>query len=477
MDAQETLAEALAAHIPDAVAGPSDRFRVDGSARGLEATPRWLVAVGYVGVIWLAAYTLAGHPRGSILHAAGVATLLTAVWLLAFEGVKGVSHVQSLAVGRFTSLVVGTGVAVLASSAVGLWLPPLGLSPRSVFLLAGAVLLLASAWHSLVHAMVSVRRVLVVGSGGATVDLIESLATDPEGGKHFELVGVVADRDGDSAVAGVPVLGQMDDLGGVVQVRRPDLVVVAVERNRPQVFRHLLEVAESGFKVVGLPEFYEHAFGRVPVRHLTPAWFMSVLHLYQRPYSRLSKRAFDVVVVAIGLVLTAPLFPLIALLVSRTPGGVIYRQTRLGEGGRPFTIFKFRTMRDRAEELGSATWAAENDPRVTRVGRVLRKTRLDELPQLLNVLRGNMSIVGPRPERPEFLAMLEEEVPYWTRRHLLKPGITGWAQVRSGYAADRFGTEAKLCYDLWYLRHRSLVVDIVICARTLPKLVSGWGAR
>jgi lipopolysaccharide/colanic/teichoic acid biosynthesis glycosyltransferase len=160
----------------------------------------------------------------------------------------------------------------------------------------------------------------------------------------------------------------------------------------------------------------------------------------------------------------------------RRSGPVIFCQTRLGEGGRVFTLYKFRTMRVDAE-LSGAVWAAEHDPRVTPVGRFMRKTRLDELPQLWNVLRGDMSFVGPRPERPEFLAELEAEVPFWRRRHLVKPGLTGWAQVRRGYTADAAGTGDKLSYDLWYLRHRSLVVDLAICVKTLSTVLSGFGAR
>jgi lipopolysaccharide/colanic/teichoic acid biosynthesis glycosyltransferase len=201
---------------------------------------------------------------------------------------------------------------------------------------------------------------------------------------------------------------------------------------------------------------------------------MSVLHLYQHSYSRTTKRAFDVAVAVTALVVTAPLFPLIALLVKGTHGPIFYRPTRLGEQGRRFKILKFRTMRIDAES-GGPVWAQQGDPRTTQVGRLLRKTRLDEIPQLINVLRGEMSIVGPRPERPEFLDLLEETVPFWSRRHLLRPGITGWAQLRAGYAADAVATEEKLSFDLWYLRHQSLTVDLLICARTLPSLLLGVG--
>jgi lipopolysaccharide/colanic/teichoic acid biosynthesis glycosyltransferase len=151
---------------------------------------------------------------------------------------------------------------------------------------------------------------------------------------------------------------------------------------------------------------------------------------------------------------------------------VIYRQTRLGESGRHFTIYKFRTMRDGAERPCEAVWAQDQDPRATGVGRVLRATHLDELPQLWNVLRGDMSIVGPRPERPEFIELLEAGVPFWSRRLLVRPGLTGWAQVNCGYAADSASAAEKLAYDFWYLRHSSLAVDLAVCVRTLALVLA-----
>jgi exopolysaccharide biosynthesis polyprenyl glycosylphosphotransferase len=288
------------------------------------------------------------------------------------------------------------------------------------------------------------------------------------------VVGLVDQETTVETVGGVPVLGRVHDLEAIVRLARPDLVVLSVERGRPDVFARLAAVAGLGFQVVGLPEFYEHAFGRLPIRHLTEAWFMSILHVYQRPYSALAKRALDVAASLAILLLTAPLFLLIAVLVSTTPGRVLYRQVRLGEGGKTFKIIKFRTMREGAES-GEAIWAQVDDPRVTAVGRILRQTRLDELPQLWNVLRGEMSIVGPRPERPDFLPALEATVPFWSRRHLLRPGVTGWAQVNAGYAADQFEMETKLAYDLWYLRHRRLIVDVMICLKTLPRLLAQAG--
>jgi exopolysaccharide biosynthesis polyprenyl glycosylphosphotransferase len=185
----------------------------------------------------------------------------------------------------------------------------------------------------------------------------------------------------------------------------------------------------------------------------------------------------DIALASVALTVLAPIMLVVAACVylgDRAP--VLYGQTRLGEGGRPFKILKFRTMVVDAEKQGRAIWAEADDPRVTRVGRFLRKARLDEVPQLWNVLRGDMSIVGPRPERPEFVELLAEHVPFWTRRHLVKPGITGWAQVRHRYTSDVPGTTEKLSYDLYYLKHRSLFLDLAIVAKTAKTVFSGSGA-
>jgi exopolysaccharide biosynthesis polyprenyl glycosylphosphotransferase len=423
-----------------------------------ERTARALALAGRAGVVWLPVYALVSGTGATLPSALNASLVLAAIWLVAMRGTFAAGRQTLSPLGPPVAAAVGTLAGLVAVSAVNpltFQLPPLTLAQ-----MAGAVLLLTAVWESVIaRSVVARRHVLIVG---AAPELLAELVTADTG--RFELVGAVGDDE-------------IDALPEAIESHRPDLVVLAVSEHRPDAFERLLDAAGAGFRVVGLPEFYEHAFGRVPVGTVTPAWFMNVLHLYQRPYSRFTKRAFDVGVASVALLLTAPLFPLLAFLVTRTPGPAIFRQTRLGEGGRPFTIYKFRTMRQDAEAEGKAIWAGENDPRITRLGRVMRKTRLDELPQLWNVLRGDMSIVGPRPERPEFLDHLREAVPFWTRRHLVKPGITGWAQVSRGYTSDAEGTAEKLSYDLWYLRHRSLVVDLAICAKTFGTLVTGSGAR
>ena len=404
--------------------------------------------------------------------AAARAVVIAGAWLAGVQLVERSLRTVRVAAGRLGLAVLASTTGLALASAASYWID-LGLPRRFELFLAACVVF--SVLYSLEAAKVRLAdlraRVLIVGGGKPTLDLIEGLATDPD--QPFRVLGIV-DETNVEAVAGVQVLGDVTHLRAALETVKPDLVVVAADRGRPEIFKVLAHAAALGFRVVGLPEFYEHAFGRVPIRGMTDAWFMSILHLYQRPYSKFAKRGFDLVVAGLGLLLTAPLFPLLAALIRLSGGPVFYRQTRLGEHGKPFTILKFRSMRTDAEQWG-AVWAEEADPRITKLGRVLRRTRLDELPQLINVVRGDMSIVGPRPERPEFLEMLEEGVPFWTRRHLLRPGITGWAQLRSGYASDSQATEEKLSHDLWYLRHQSLIVDLVICGRTIPALFLGAG--
>jgi lipopolysaccharide/colanic/teichoic acid biosynthesis glycosyltransferase len=203
---------------------------------------------------------------------------------------------------------------------------------------------------------------------------------------------------------------------------------------------------------------------------------MSLLHVRQRAPRRPSKRLFDVLIAMIGLIVTAVLLPFFALAIKTTLGPVIYRQTRVGEGGRRFTIYKLRTMTATAEE-GGAVFAQPGDPRITGVGRLLRATHLDELPQFWNVLKGDMSLVGPRPERPELIAMLEDGVPFWSRRLLMKPGMTGWAQVRCGYASDCASAAEKLSHDFWYMRHGSLAVDVAVCLQTATLVLEIFNPR
>jgi exopolysaccharide biosynthesis polyprenyl glycosylphosphotransferase len=410
------------------------------------------------------------HPQ--TLLAVAVAT---GIWFIALRSSYSGPGPSVLALGTSVVTAVGTMSGLAAISVLDFWLPGLELSARQLLLMAGGVFLISWAFEAKTQRRASRRRLVLVGADEGTRELLDELARHPR--LPFDVVGIVDDQRADQ-IAGLPRLGTTRELGAILRDERPDLVVLGPEAYRADALSQVLDLASLDLRVVDVHHFNEHAFGKVPVHHLSPVWFMGVLHLYQRPYSRIVKRTFDLCAASFALLLAAPLLLVLYVIVRASSSGpVFFRQLRLGEGGKVFEICKFRTMIERAEEPGVAVWATEDDARVTRIGRVLRRTRLDELPQLWNVLRGEMSIVGPRPERPEFLELLRETVPFWTRRHLVKPGITGWAQVRRGYTADVMGTADKLSYDLYYLKYRSFLFDLAIASRTVGIVMSGFGSR
>jgi exopolysaccharide biosynthesis polyprenyl glycosylphosphotransferase len=411
---------------------------------------RWVVEAGRMLLVWVPCYTIMG-PRFSTGIGIAAASLLAAVWLICMRSAFAAVH---FTLGIPIRCAVGTATGFIGASAVALWVPGLGMSGWTVLALAASVFTLTAIWEATAQRAVGKRRVLVVGSADTAVEIADAVSFEGQT-TPFTVLGAVDD---------------VAELARIVEQQRPELIVLTDDESSGRAIEGLLTMRSDGFKVMGLPHFFDHAFGRVPVEGLTPTWFMSILHVWHRPYTRFAKRTFDVVCASIGLVLGAPLMLLIAGLVRLSPGPIIFRQARVGEGGRLFTMHKFRTMCQGAEEPGRPAYAEENDPRATGVGRVLRKLHLDELPQLWDVLRGDMSVVGPRPERPEFIPMLEEAVPYFTRRLLVKPGITGWAQLRRDYTSDSEGAADKLSYDLWYLRHRNLTVDLAICAKTFSTL-------
>ena len=397
--------------------------------------------------------------------------LISATWIVAQ---RAVFRATRPAAGVVLATCFGTGVAAVLVSGLLLWSEALSSREHPLLLeVAATTALVSTAWELFAERyLVSRQKVLILGLDAAASAIAAEALHDPY--ERFEILGAV--DDGASTSPEVPLLGDLAALDDVVEAQRPDLIVLTDTDPGPMVDR-LLEANWRAFRVVGVSHFFEDAFGRVPVEHIKPAWFMSVLHMRQSSYTPALKRAFDVVVAFVTLVLLAPALALVSLAVLSSGRSVIYRQRRLGERGKTFEMYKFRTMRPDAEADGRASWAAIGDPRVTWVGRFLRRSRIDELPQLWNVLRGEMSIVGPRPERPEFVALLENSVPYWNRRLLLRPGLTGWAQLHCGYADSCESTASKLSYDLWYMRHRTLLVDVAICLKTLTTVVSGAGAR
>jgi lipopolysaccharide/colanic/teichoic acid biosynthesis glycosyltransferase len=382
--------------------------------------------------------------------------VVTGIWLVALRAAQASAP---FVLGPWVPAAIGSTTGVVAVAAVNPYLPGLQL-PLVVLLGMGlGVCVSAGLWeHVLEHT--TPRKVLVVGSSA----LADIQAAQLSSHLPFELLA--GEHTPSAHATGTAGALIPQDLAPVVEAQRPDVIVLADEESVSRTVERLLDITDRRFHVHGLTSFYEHAFGRVPLSELKPAWFISLLNVRQRAPRRPSKRLFDIAVAVVGLLLTALLLPLLAIAIRATIGPVFYRQVRVGEGGRRFTMLKLRTMPATAESDG-AVYAAPDDPRAPRFGRFLRRTHLDELPQLWNVLKGDMSIVGPRPERPEHIQMLEAGVPYWSRRLLMKPGITGWAQIRCGYAADCATAAEKLSHDFWYMRHGGLAVDVAVCLSTL----------
>jgi exopolysaccharide biosynthesis polyprenyl glycosylphosphotransferase len=315
------------------------------------------------------------------------------------------------------------------------------------------------------------RRYLIVGAGDTGRTLAEVYAAlNPA---PFTLVGFIDDdlQKVGTEVAGFPVVGNSAALLDLIDAYDISDVVVAIAGEmRGDTFQKLLDAQERGLEISRMPRVYEDLLGRVPVRHLESDWVIRsfVDEARASGFYELLKRALDIFGALVGLGILAMLMPVIALVTVIDSGfPIFYKQERLGQGGRPHWIYKFRTMRQDAEKDGKARPAAENDPRITRVGNFLRRTRIDELPQFWNVLRGEMSLIGPRSERPQLVEEYQKQIPFYRARLLVKPGISGWAQVNFGYASTIDDTVTKLEYDLYYIKHRSIALDILIILRTI----------
>ncbi len=357
------------------------------------------------------------------------------------------------------------GIAVLAIAQITTGLPGIGTMEMAVVLAVTGLAAGLTRRRSHRRFGIAPVRVAVIGSRRHAVDLARELAL--AGVDAYVVVGRIAPDDADPELdREVPTLGALADLCSLVELHGIRLLVMTGEVPRFRVFD---EVARTSLhlpvRLWELSGFYEDVFGQVPVADINGAWFQYIMHPDYRAIAPATKRIIDVVVAGLALLFFLPLLAVLAVLIRRDGGPVFFRQIRIGEGGRPLTVYKLRTMRPAA--AAPAQWAAADDPRVTPIGRLLRRTHVDELPQLFNVLRGDMSLVGPRPEQPAFVDELETVVPFYQRRHLVKPGITGWAQVRCGYAGSNIGSAWKLSHDLYYIKHRSVLFDLTILAETV----------
>lgn len=322
------------------------------------------------------------------------------------------------------------------------------------------------------------RRILILGVGPLARDLSQVLS---ERGAWFtEVVGFLAkdqsqvgERLGSSGV-----IGTFEQLFEISERQQIDTIAVCLEDRRAVLpVQTLLDMKAMGLDIVDGHHLYEEESGRLSIDLLKPSALIFSTGFRRRIVTMTAKRCIDFIVSMLGLVLLSPFMVAIGMLIRLdSPGPVFYRQMRVGLRGQPYMIWKFRSMSKDAEKSG-ARWASEEDPRISRVGRFLRKWRLDEIPQMINVLKGEMSLVGPRPERPVFVQDLRSSIPYYDLRHTVRPGITGWAQTQFRYGASAEDSHIKLQYDLYYLKNLSLGLDFRILAETIKVVVCGQGAR
>jgi sugar transferase (PEP-CTERM system associated) len=383
----------------------------------------------------------------------------------------------------FVRSVQALGGSSLILAALYFWFPDL-IVGRGVFLVTAIAMIallfgwrIAFEWTS--RRMGPRERILLVGTNEGAVDLARELFERHDLGVH--IVGFI---DPDPARVGAAVLnpgviGTIEDIPAIVRARAVDRVVVSLSDARGKLpMEKLLEMKLDGVTFDHLASVYEQYTGKIAVDNLRPSWLIFSEGFRGNHLQTALKRMFDVVGALLGLLLALPIMIVMAIAIKMTSrGGVFYHQSRVGLRGRIFTVHKFRSMRVDAEQQTGAIWATANDDRVTSVGRLFRRARLDELPQLWNVLLGDMSIVGPRPERPEFVTSLTTKIPFYGQRHTVRPGLTGWAQVCYTYGASVEDAMEKLQYDLFYIKNRSLAFDAFIAAKTVKTVLMQRGAQ
>jgi len=404
--------------------------------------------------------------------------VVTQIALIAV-GVFGADALRSM---RFAGarLLVGVSLAILTFALIAFALHGHTFWRSTLFFAMVLAIVLLMANRLLVGGILGAsafrRRVLVLGAGDRA-RRIRKLAEQPESG--FSVVGYIAMNAGRSPIEQAIPRTAVADLSRHVQDLGASEVVLALEERRNALpLKDLLRIKTAGVHVNDFSSFIERETGRVDLDTVNPSWLIfSDGFSSGRAVSSVAKRMFDVIASLILLCLTLPVILLFALLVKLdSRGPAFFRQTRVGLYGQAFSLVKLRSMRTDAEALG-AQWATRDDPRVTRIGRFIRKVRIDELPQAWSVLKGEMSFVGPRPERPEFVADLEDKLPYYAERHMVKPGITGWAQINYPYGASIEDSRHKLEYDLYYAKNYTPFLDLLILLQTLRVVLWREGAR
>jgi len=444
---------------------------------------RGLTVFGFETVLISGAILLAAQIHGSLNDAmSGIwrVVLITALCELCFY----YNDLYDLTVVHSTTelavrILRGAGAVAIVLAVLTVFAPGILIGSSGTFLTALGMLLVAvPAWRLAFDGVTRdphmAERVLILGTGPAARSVAEIIGSQHD--YPYRVVGFVDEPD--AARTEVDVVGGTSELSDLLQRQHVDRVVVSLSDRRGRMpIRELLQAKMSGVRVEDAATMYERLTGKILIDDIKPSWLIFSDGFRASRMTRTIKRLVDLALATIGVVLASPLMLLTALAVRlESPGPVLYRQERVGENGRIFTLCKFRSMRTDAEN-GTPIWAKENDDRVTRVGKFIRLTRLDELPQLWNVLRGDMSFVGPRPERPFFVKQLAAVIPFYSERHAVKPGVTGWAQVKYRYGSSVEDAMEKLRYDLYYIKHLSVIFDLTIVVDTVKVIILGKGAK
>ena len=380
-----------------------------------------------------------------------------------------------------SQIMFATGISAILASLLKyvFFLFPLG---RGLLVIAnGLIFVLIFGWRKagglLFHYMIKPRSVLLMGTGKGTDEIIRILESNP---REFYFFGILTNEElKDVVFASVKdrVIGPIDKLTVVLEENTVEIIVLTDASGKQNISADgLIRAHLRSIEVVDVPGLYKRLMGKIPIDYIQDEnWFLQTkgFALVNNNLAGKIKRFFDAVLSGCGLLVSFPLWPFIAILIkAESKGRVFYSQNRVGKNEISFSLFKFRSMVEGAEEA-EAVWAEENDRRVTKVGRLLRKLHLDELPQLWNVLRGEMSLVGPRPERPEFVSALKKEIPFYALRHFVKPGLTGWAQINYPYASSAKDSKEKLEYDLYYISQMNAIFDLKILIKTMLGFLSG----
>jgi sugar transferase (PEP-CTERM system associated) len=381
------------------------------------------------------------------------------------------------------SVVFTTGFVFVIIGVFSFVNPNLGIAGEIYYLTVLILFVFLLIWRYLLEIYIEnypvKRNVLILGSGDIAIEIAELIENSRRLG--FSLIGFVnRERVG---IASNPLATtdswDFDEVKNVVKERKVNEIVVApAERRKNIPVRELLELKIKGVRVLEWPDFYEKLTGKIPVSNLPPSYFVFNEGFDISMGKNILIRIFSLVFSLIALIGSIPLLLTVALLIKMdSKGSVFFLQDRVGKNGNIFKLIKFRTMVKDAECDTGPVWTQDDDPRITKIGKLLRKFRIDEIPQFINVLKGEMDVVGPRPERPQFVTILEKEIPYYSLRHSIKPGVTGWAQVKFSYGATIDESRKKLEYDLFYLKNKSFKLDSYILLKTVKITVLGRGSK